>query len=367
MDQMFSRRFVVGMLPVCGLAIASGRVLAAASSTPSPFAFDSLTHCDPTTDFGKAFAAGMTGSIIDLEAFPRTETTALAELSKWAAAAGAPDATFRIVRQVSDFEAAKDARQYAVVLDSQDAAILESMGDSETARFETLKAFYDLGLRVLQLTYNDRNKIGGGYWEDTQVPLSLYGRRLVAEMNRLGILVDLSHCGELTALDAIKNSTRPTAVTHAGCRELFDNARNKSDNLIRALADRGGYFGVYNMTLWMTAQPTSSVATICDHIDHAVKVGGVDLVGFGSDHPPLGEPKSDAEWVSSMTEWEKLNRALGRDVGGPPNGHTYATDLNGPDRLVRIAEELRRRRYHQADIDKILGLNFIRVLKGACG
>jgi membrane dipeptidase len=354
------------VLPICGLTLASGRAFAATS--PSPFAFDSLTHCDPGTDFGKVFAAGMTGSVVDLEVYPRTEVTALAELGKWAAAAGVPNTTFRIVRQLSDFKAAKEAHKFAVVLDSQDAAILESTGDSETMRFETLKAFYDLGLRVLQLTYNDRNRIGGGYWEDTQVPLSLYGRRLVAEMTRLGILVDLSHCGELTTLDAIKNSTRPMAVTHAGCRALFDNARNKSDKVIRALADRGGYFGVYNMTLWMTVQPTSSISTICDHIDHAVKVGGVDLVGFGSDHPPLGESKSDAEyWVNSMTEWEKLNRALGRDVGAPPNGQTYAADLNGPNRLVRLADELSLRRYRQADIDKILGLNFMRVFNGACG
>jgi membrane dipeptidase len=348
--------------------VSSRAMRAFAAATGSPFAFDSLTHCHPSTDFGKIFAAGMTGSVIDLESYPRTETTARAELGEWVAAAGAPDAAFLIVRQASDFHAAKDARKYAVVLDSQDAAILETMGDTETTRFETLKAFYDLGLRVLQLTYNDRNKIGGGYWEDTQVPLSLYGRRLVAEMNRLGVLLDLSHCGELTTLDGIKTSTKPMAVTHAGCRALFDNARNKSDKVIRALADRGGYFGVYNMTLWMTARPTSSVATICDHIDHAVKVGGVGLVGFGSDHPPLGEPKSDAEyWVNNMTEWGELNRALGRDVGGPPNGHTYAADLNGSDRLLRIADELGRRRYHQSDIDKILGLNFIRVFKGACG
>jgi membrane dipeptidase len=363
---MLSRRTVVTLLPAVGLAAASGEALAALAS--SPFAIDTLTEAPPTTDLRRVFAAGMTGAVVDLVIYPRTEANASAELNKWAAAAVAPDVAFRIVRQPSDFQAAKDARQFAVVLNCQDAAILEAVGDTETDRFNTLKTFYDLGLRVLQLTYNDRNKIGGGYWEDTQVPLSLYGRRLVAEMNRLGMVIDVSHCGEMTTLDAIKTSSRPMAVTHAACRALFDNARNKSDTVLRALADRGGYFGVYNMTLWMTAQPVSSVSTICDHIDHAVKVGGVDLVGFGSDHPPLGEPKSNAEyWVNSMTQWTKANRALGRDVGLPPNGHVYAADLNGPDRLVRIADELGRRRYRSADIDKIPGLNFIRVFNGACG
>jgi membrane dipeptidase len=187
-------------------------------------------------------------------------------------------------------------------------------------------------------------------------------------MNRLGVIVDVSHSCQLTTLDAIKHSNKPVAVTHAGCRSLFDNARNKSDEVIRALAEKGGYFGVYNMTLWMTAKPASSVATICDHIDHVAQAGGIDLAGFGSDHPPLGEPQSDAEyWVKSMTEWGAMNRALGRDVGAAPNGQTYAADLNGPDRLVRIADELSRRRYRQGDIDKILGLNFIRFFQSVCG
>lgn len=358
------------MLPVCGMTLMSGQVFRAfAASTSSPYAFDSLTNCRPTADFAKIFAAGMTGCVVDLAVVPRTEITALSELGNWADASHTPDATFQIIRRVSDFQLARDARRFAVVLNSQDAAILEWPGDSEESRFNNLRAFHDLGLRILQLTYNDRSKVGGGYWEDTQVPLSLYGRRLVAEMNRLGILVDLSHCDEETTLDGIKTATRPVVVTHAGCRALFDNARNKSDKVIRALADSGGYFGVYNMTLWMTDQTTSSVKTVCDHIDHATKVGGIDLVGFGSDHPPLGEPETDhgETWLESMTEWQKINHALGRQVGNRPIAPMFAIDLNGPDRLVRIADELHRRSYRQDDIDKILGLNFIRVFKESCG
>ncbi|MDB5583021.1 MAG: hypothetical protein JWR80_8197 [Bradyrhizobium sp.] len=363
---MLDRRTFLGSIStMAALAVAKPGFAA----TTSPFAIDTLTPGPPTVvDLGRAFAAGLTGSIIDLRNFPRTQANARAELEKWTKASEAADTPFRIVREASDFQAAKDAGKYAVILNSQDAAILETPGDTETQRFETLAAFYGLGLRVLQLTYNDRNKVGGGYWEDTHVPLSLYGRRLVAEMNRLGVLIDLSHCDEATTLDAIKTATRPPAVTHAGCLALFKNARNKSDQVIRALAERGGYFGVYNMTLWMTSNPTSSVSTICDHIDHVVKVGGVGLVGFGSDHAPLGEPKSNSEyWVESMTRWNKENLALGRDVGAPPNGHVYAADLNGPDRMLRIADELKRRAYRQADIDKIMGLNFIRVFKAACG
>ena len=341
--------------------------LVSRAQAPSPYAIDTLTFDDPTFDAKGAFAAGMTGAVMDLRGFPRQQTLAREELKKWNDAAVAAGAGFRIVRRTADFKAAKDAGQFAVVLNSQDAGILEAAGDSETKRFETLKEFHELGLRVLQLTYNDRNTIGGGYWEDTEVPLSLYGRRLVERMNELGVLIDLSHVGELTTLDAIKRSTKPVAVTHSGARALYDNQRNKRDVVIRALADRGGYFGVYNMTLWMTKAPTSSVVTIADHIDYVVKIGGIDLVGFGSDHPPHGEKESSAQWAEILTKWGNTNRALGRRIGEPPNGHGYASDLNAADRLQRLAEELRRRRYKNADVDKVLGLNFIRVMETVIG
>jgi membrane dipeptidase len=215
---MLNRRRALTLIPAGGLLLTAAVREKAAAASGNPFAFDTLTHCKSSVDFAKAFAAGMTGSIIDLEAFPRSEPSALAELGEWAKAAAASAASFRIIRQAADFQAAKDARKYAVVLASQDAAILETLGDGEDMRFATLAAYHELGLRDLQLTYNDRNKIGGGYWEDTQVPLSLYGRRLVAEMNRLGVIVDVSHSCQLTTLDAIKCSAKPVAVTHAGCR-----------------------------------------------------------------------------------------------------------------------------------------------------
>jgi len=359
------RRDVIAALAAGAAAAPFGAV--GAEPNTSPFAIDTLTFEGPDFDARKALAAGMTGGFMDLRAFPRIQPVARAELQHWAEAAATPGVAIRLVRSASDFEAARAAGQFAVVLDCQDAAILEQPGDDEAARLKVLQEFYDLGLRGLQLTYNDRNDIGSGYWEDTQVPLSLYGRHLVEAMNKIGMLIDVSHCDEMTTLDTVRHSSRPIAVTHAGCLALDANPRNKSDTVIRALADRGGYFGVFNMSLWLTSARTSSVATVADHIDHVAKIGGVDLVGFGSDHGVFGEPLPDETWVVKMRAWAAQNAARGRLVGDPPTGHVYAADLNGPDRLQRLASELRRRGYRQDAIDKVLGLNFIRVFRGACG
>jgi membrane dipeptidase len=179
------------------------------------------------------------------------------------------------------------------------------------------------------------------------------------------MLIDTSHGSEKTTLDAIALSSRPMAVTHAGCYSLFPDKRNKSDRVIRALADKGGYMGIYNMTMWMTSARTSSVETIVDHIDHAVKVGGIDLVGFGSDHEVSGDPRPQPEKVRSMQEF--VDRNKGWPGGEPMNGHVTASDMDGPDRMQVLADALARRHYSDAAIEKILGGNFVRVFGAACG
>lgn len=364
---VISRRQALHLMGAGSLAVAlMSPGSASGMASQRRFAIDTLVPDSSDVDFARVFAAGMTGAVVDLDGYPRTRANAGTELRNWVRreANGAP---IKIIKHATDFEQALIHRKLAIVLGSQDAAILETPGDAEQDRFDTLKTFYDLGLRVLQLTYNDRNSIGDGYWEQTDVPLSLYGRHLIAAMNELGVLIDLSHCGDTTTLEAIARSSKPVAVTHAGCRALFDNPRNKTDATIRKLAEKGGYFGIFNMTLWMTDATSASVATIVDHMEHAINVGGIDLVGFGNDHGFFGEQKPQAQWVADMTGWATQNSDLGRRVGLPPKGHVMARDLNGPDRLERIADELAKRRYSASAIDKILGLNFIRAFEAACG
>lgn len=327
---------------------------------------DTLSFDHAGFDPAPLIAAGMTALVLDLMAFPRTYETATAELKAWAQVFADPSSRFVPIRRASDFAVAKQSGRLGILLNSQDSNILGlpyfALSDGN---LQALKSLYDLGLRMLQLTYTDANGLGSGYAEPREGgPITRLGEAVVHDMNALGMVIDTSHCGERTTLDAIARSTKPIVISHAGCRALYDNPRNKSDALIRRLADKGGYFGVFNATLWMTDRATSSVETIVDHIDHVVKVGGIDLAGFGSDQIAPGDPRPQAEKVETMRQAVLHNRGW-PDTG--PTKYTTASDLDTPKRCQVLADALGRRGYKDAAIEKILGANFIRVFGEICG
>ena len=344
-----------------------GRGTAAASDAvyARSIVLDTLSFEYATFDPHAALQAGLTGVVLDLRTEVRDMPNAIAELDRWQEAFAAADSPFYCVLEGADFARAKQLNRFAIVLNSQDASILgPPMAANGPENLQALAVFHSKGLRVLQLTYTSNNGLGTGYADAYDAGLARLGMEVVQEMNRLGMLIDTSHCSEKTTLDAISRSSRPIAVTHAGCYSLFPDKRNKSDKVIRALAAKGGYMGIYNMTMWMTSRARSSVETIVDHIDHAVKIGGIDLVGFGSDHEVLGDPRPQPEKVESMQEFVTRNK--GWPGGEPMNGHVTASDLDGADRLHVLADALGRRRYSDAAIEKILGANFLRVFGAAC-
>jgi membrane dipeptidase len=177
------------------------------------------------------------------------------------------------------------------------------------------------------------------------------------------MLVDLAHCSPQTLFDAVALSSKPVAVTHAGCRKLAPTLRNKSDEEIKALGKNGGFFGVFNMTTWLTNRETASIADVVAHIDHAVQLIGPQHVGFGSDG---SLDKHDAE-----AETQRMARVqqYGTNPGGPsfewPVRHVRVPELNAPDRLTRLGEALSKKGYRDADVQGICGGNFARVFRQA--
>jgi membrane dipeptidase len=155
------------------------------------------------------------------------------------------------------------------------------------------------------------------------------------------------------------------AVTHAGCRALHPSLRNKPDEVIRVLADRGGYFGIYNMSLWLTERETPSVEDVLDHIGHVVKVGGIDLAGFGSDGPVLRNDTPPEVMLQGMQGYARRNLGLPGAEAIPR--HVLVQELNAPGRLLVLAEGLLRRGYKEDEVEKILGGNFVRVFREAVG
>ena len=344
---------------------AEAAMAAARAPQPRQSRIDCLAIDSPRFDAGRALGGGFTSLVIDLQMYPRTMPAAFEALGGWSAAVSDPASRFHLIRRGADFDAAAASGKLGIVLTCQDAAILGSPSRSvNDANLATLRSFHGVGLRMLQLAHNDRNGVGDSYQERSDAGLSRLGEDVVAEMNRLGMGIDLSHCSDRTLREAVARSSKPCLVTHAGCRALYPTLRCKDDPEIRLLADRGGFFGVFSMSLWLTREPTASVDTVIRHIDHAVKTAGVDQVGFASDGPVLGVPSLDQE-LAGMRRYMENNRDRPGSEQIPT--HIRPAELNGPDRMLVLAEGMRKGGYSPDQLDKIIGRNFERVLTEILG
>ena len=257
------------------------------------------------------------------------------------------------VRSVGDVRRAKESAKVGMIAGFQDTSMLE--GD-----ITRVALFHDLGVRIIQLTYNVRNLVGDGCLEPGNAGLSAFGRQVVERMNGLGILVDTSHCGRRTTLDAIAMSAKPVAATHSGCAALNDVPRNKTDEQLRALAQKGGVIGIYTMP-FLRAQGQPAAADFLRHIDHAVQVCGEDHVGIGTDNSitPLDlTPEFRAAHAGFV---EQRRRAGISAPGEDANVFNYVPDFNSPRRMEQMADALAARGHSSARIEKIIGLNWLRL------
>jgi membrane dipeptidase len=267
-----------------------------------------------------------------------------------------PDALVK-VRAVADIKAAKSSGRLGLIYGFQDTLML---GD-EIGRLDT---FYELGVRIIQLTYNGRNLVGDGCLEPGNAGLSRLGKRLVERMNEMGVLVDLSHCGRRTTTEGIEVSKKPVAITHAGCAAVADLPRNKTDEQLRLLAEKGGVFGVYLMPFLRTkGQPMAE--DVIRHIDHAVNLCGEDHVGIGTDGS-VSPVALTPEYIAQFKEEIAQRRKLGISAPGESEDvYTFVPDLNTARRLDTLAAMLIGRGYSPERVAKILGGNFARLFAEA--
>jgi membrane dipeptidase len=257
------------------------------------------------------------------------------------------------VRSVADLRVAKETGRLGLILGFQDAAMLEG----DTAR---LDLFHDFGVRAIQLTYNLRNELGDGCLEPGNAGLSRFGQAAVERMNALGILVDLSHCGQRTTADAIRISAAPVAITHSGCDAVFAHPRNKRDDELRALAERGGVIGIYMMP-FLNASGPAGIDDFMRHVEHAIQVCGEDHVGVGSDNS-ITPTVADEAYRRSLAEFAVLRQSRG--IAAPrENEVLFVEGLNTPRRMETIADVMLTRGHGEARVAKILGGNWLRLFE----
>jgi membrane dipeptidase len=216
--------------------------------------------------------------------------------------------------------------------------------------------FYGLGQRVSQLTYNARTLIGNGSTERRDDGLSDFGVSIVERMNKVGMAVDVSHCGDKTTLDAFEVSKKPVLITHSNCRALNPNhPRCKTDEAIKAMAAKGGVMGITEVRMFVSPKEPTGIDAMLDHYDYVTKLVGIEHVGVGSDIDLLGYDALSSEETKQLRSGYKSSYGF-RDKNDI-DGYTFAK------RPFDLAEALIRRNYSDANIEAILGGNFRRVLK----
>ena len=260
---------------------------------------------------------------------------------------------FIVVRKYSELEQAKREGKIGIMPGFQYTGFLES----DPSRIET---FRRLGVRIMQLTYNNRSIFGDGCLEPGNAGLSKAGLNAVQKMNEIGVAVDLSHSGYRTTSEAIAASKKPVLISHSGCASIYAHPRSKPDEVMKALADRGGYFGVYLMP-YLVASPTVPTREhVINHVLGAINICGADHVGIGSDGSIQGVSMT-AEQKKAFDDDIARRKKLG--IGAPgEDRYPYVPDLNGPDHMEAIAFELQKRGQPSSVIEKVMGANFQRVI-----
>ena len=274
------------------------------------------------------------------------------DIGQWDAAIRAFPKDVKKVLSARDILTARDEQKIGLIYGFQNAAMIGS-------DIQRVEIFANLGVRVVQLTYNPANGLGDGSMASENRGITPFGREVIGALNAQNLMVDLSHSGQQTCLDAARASTRPISINHTGCRALVDLPRNKTDEELRLVASRGGFVGIYFMP-FLNLSGHAMAQDVVSHIDHAVNICGEDHVGIGTDGDitPIDDLTA---YQTRLAEEIAERRAAGISAQGErPDTYPFVVDLRGPDQFRKLQALLRSRGYSTGRIEKVLGGNFLR-------
>ena len=251
---------------------------------------DALEHSNWDRDlFLELRSGGVTAVHVTLAVWEDARTT-LDTIGRWYRLLDQHADIVTQARSGEDIEAAKATGKTAVIFGFQNSSPIED-------DLALVKVFHVLGVRIMQLTYNNQSLIGSGCYEKADGGLTRFGREVIKEMNRVGMLADLSHCNERTTLEAIDASARPVAVTHSNPKWFHDGIRNKSGDVLRALARRDGMLGL-SLYPFHIGGSDRTMASYCEMVKRVMEIMGPSRVGFGTDQSRKWRD-ADLDWIRS--------------------------------------------------------------------
>ena len=289
------------------------------------------------------------------------------------------DGDLMLVLDAGDIERAYRENKRGIIFDFQDTIPLES-------DLDRLEVFYNLGLRVVQLTYNLRNLAGDGCTETHKSGLTYFGRDLVHRLNAMNMVVDVSHCSEQVGWDALEESSAPIMVTHSSSAAVCYHDRAKSDELAKAIADKGGFFGVVVISGFLQETTEATLDDFANHVEHLVDIMGIDHVGIGSDKAGPGPgteslieyPEEMGPYDTSFLYKSKDDPSYTRSLAGDFNWSGFRKEhrLSDEHHVVgyedfgdwpKLTMKLAERGFIEAELRKLLGLNYLRVFRDVVG
>ncbi len=317
---------------------------------------DGLSMPTPERKWFAQWREGSVGCVNTCVAVWENAQEALGVLGKWRHAIAQNSDLVAAASSVAQIEAIRRSGRTALVFGFQNTAPVEH-------NIDLFGTYRDLGVCIMQLTYNLQNYIGAGYWEEVDGGISSrFGRKAIEEMNRVGILIDLSHCGERTTLEAIDRSAVPVAITHANPREfvgtgVYGAGRQKTTQAIMALARRGGVIGLSPNRNMTKRGAATTLEEFGDMIAWTVERIGVDSVAIGSDYCP-GHTGAVRTWWR-YARWSRESAPAEQMTMAPHEG--WSDWVRTPAGLPNIIRELARRGFAEEEIEKMMAGNWMRL------
>lgn len=271
-------------------------------------------------------------------------------LGKWNRLAREFPHLIALARSTTEIREIAASGRTAVVLGSQNGSLFDD-------DLDLVEVFHSAGVRIVQLTYNIQNLIGASCYDPADAGVTRFGKYVIGEMNRVGMLVDLSHVGPKTTMDAIEISTSPVAVTHANPASVWDHVRNKSDEILKALAQRGGVLGVAPYP-HLTGGKAVGQREWSEMVARAVDIMGIGHVGIGSDSCH-GWGDDRLQWIRSG-RWSH-ERQLGPATKGQEGWLPWPEFFGSPAEFPALLDGLRDVGFDEDEVAKISGDNWMRV------
>ncbi len=317
-------------------------------------------HCDGNPE--PLRAGGVSAANITIAPYTEGFVPAFDAMARWLSIAAQPDSTWRIVLKADDIATAQSQGKTGLIMGWQNLMPLES-------RLDRIRAFHAMGLRVGQLTYNEANFIADGCGEDRGGGLTKFGQDVVAEMNSVGMAIDLSHCSEATVRETAALSKHPVFLTHANAKSLDDRVRNKTDESIRAVAATGGVIGasIHGFLNWSgdPKQPPT-LENFARHVRGIGNMVGLEHVGIGTDFACVQNP-AQVEAILDLSRNYPGPAGVFINAFGNRLADRYPQTTPTPREFPLILQALEQAGFTAREIDGIAGGNFVRALREVWG